>query len=51
MRTAATFSREADDEALLDVLSAFIRTEIFEEREQEQGGLDRAVLEFMKERR
>ena len=41
----------ADDEALLDALSTFIRTENFEEREQERGYLDRAVLEFMKERR
>jgi uncharacterized Ntn-hydrolase superfamily protein len=41
----------AGDEALLDALSAFIRTENFEEREQERGYLDRAVLEFMKERR
>jgi uncharacterized Ntn-hydrolase superfamily protein len=41
----------ADDEALLDALSAFIRIENFEEREQERGYLDRAVLEFMKERR
>jgi len=40
-----------DDEALLDALSAFIRTENFEEREQERGYLDRAVLEFMKEKR
>jgi uncharacterized Ntn-hydrolase superfamily protein len=39
----------ADDEALLDALSAFIRTENFEEREQERGYLDRAVLAFMKE--
>ena len=38
----------ADDEALLDALSAFIRTENFEEREQERGYLDRAVLAFMK---
>ena len=37
-----------DDEALLDSLSAFIRTENFEEREQERGYLDRAVLEFMR---
>jgi len=42
---------EADDEALLDSLSAFIRTENFEEREQEWGYLDRVVLEFMKEKR
>jgi uncharacterized Ntn-hydrolase superfamily protein len=41
----------ADDEALLDALSAFIRTENFEEREQERGQLDRAVLEFMREKR
>jgi uncharacterized Ntn-hydrolase superfamily protein len=40
----------ADDEALLDALSAFIRTENFEEREQERGYLDRAVLDFMKEK-
>jgi uncharacterized Ntn-hydrolase superfamily protein len=40
-----------DDETLLDALSAFIRTENFEEREQERGYLDRAVLEFMKEKR
>jgi uncharacterized Ntn-hydrolase superfamily protein len=39
----------AGDEALLDALSAFIRTENFEEREQERGYLDRAVLAFMKE--
>ena len=39
----------ADDETLLDALSAFIRTENFEEREQERGYLDRAVLAFMKE--
>jgi len=39
----------ADDEALLDALSAFIRTENFEEREQERGYLDRAVLAFMNE--
>jgi uncharacterized Ntn-hydrolase superfamily protein len=42
---------EADDETLLDALSAFIRTENFEEREQERGYLDTAVLEFMKDRR
>jgi uncharacterized Ntn-hydrolase superfamily protein len=41
----------ADGDALLDALSAFIRTENFEEREQERGYLDRAVLEFMKEKR
>ena len=46
MKIAATFSREADDEALLDASSAFIRTGNFE---QERRCLDRAVLEFMKE--
>jgi uncharacterized Ntn-hydrolase superfamily protein len=40
---------EADNETLLDALSAFIRTENFEEREQERGYLDRAVLAFMRE--
>jgi uncharacterized Ntn-hydrolase superfamily protein len=39
---------DADKEELLDALSAFIRTENFEEREQERGYLDRAVLEFMR---
>jgi uncharacterized Ntn-hydrolase superfamily protein len=39
---------DPDDEALLDSLSTFIRTENFEEREQERGYLDRAVLEFMR---
>jgi uncharacterized Ntn-hydrolase superfamily protein len=43
--------RGSDDETLLDALSAFIRTENFEEREQERGYLDRAVLEFMIEKR
>jgi uncharacterized Ntn-hydrolase superfamily protein len=42
---------DADDEALLDSLGAFIRTENFEEREQERGYIDRAVLDFMKEKR
>jgi hypothetical protein len=32
-------------------LSAFIRAENFEEREQERGYLDGAVLEFMMEKR
>jgi len=41
----------ANNEALLDALSAFIRTENFEEREQERGYLDRAVLEFIKDKR
>ncbi|MDQ3303357.1 MAG: DUF1028 domain-containing protein [Actinomycetota bacterium] len=36
--------------ALLDGLSAYIRTENFEEREQARGYVDRAVLEYMKGR-
>jgi uncharacterized Ntn-hydrolase superfamily protein len=51
LRRLGYFEAGADDEALLDSLSAFIRTENFEEREQERGYLDRAVLEFMKEKR
>jgi len=39
---------DIEDEELLDALSAYIRTENFEEREQERGYLDRAVLEYMK---
>jgi uncharacterized Ntn-hydrolase superfamily protein len=39
---------EIEDEALFDALSAYIRTENFEEREQRRGYLDRAVLEYMK---
>ncbi len=33
---------------LLITLSAYIRTENFEEREQQRGYLDLAVLEYMK---
>ena len=51
LRRLGHLEEGADDEALLDSLSVFIRTENFEEREQEQGYLDRAVLEFMKEKR
>src|SRR5215203_671274 len=36
---------------LFDALSAYIRTENFEEREQQRGYLDRAVLEYLKGRR
>jgi hypothetical protein len=39
-----------DDESLPDALSVFIRTENLKDREQERGYLDRAELEFMKER-
>ncbi len=38
-----------DDSSLLDALETFIRTENFEEREQERGYVDRAVLGFMSE--
>jgi uncharacterized Ntn-hydrolase superfamily protein len=48
LRRLGYLEENADDEVLLDALSAFIRTENFEEREQERGYLDRAVLEFMK---
>ncbi len=51
LRRLGYLEEDADDETLLDALSAFIRTENFEEREQERGYLDRAVLEFMKEKR
>ncbi len=40
---------EAGEDAVLDALSAYVRTENFEEREQRRGYLDRAVLEYMKE--
>ena len=36
------------DDLLFDALSAYIRTENFEEREQRRGHLDRAILEYMK---
>jgi len=39
------------DDDLFDALSAYIRTENFEEREQQRGYLDRAVLEYLKGRR
>jgi uncharacterized Ntn-hydrolase superfamily protein len=44
------YIREPDieDDELFDALSAYIRTENFEEREQERGYLDQAVLEYMK---
>jgi uncharacterized Ntn-hydrolase superfamily protein len=41
---------EGDDD-LFRALSAYIRTENFEEREQQRGYLDRAVLEYLKGRR
>jgi uncharacterized Ntn-hydrolase superfamily protein len=51
LRRLGYLEEGTDDEVLLDSLSVFIRTENFEEREQERGYLDRAVLEFMKEKR
>jgi uncharacterized Ntn-hydrolase superfamily protein len=50
-RTGYLEERDVEDDALLDALSAYIRTENFEEREQERGYLDRAVLEYMKGQR
>ena len=39
---------DAGDDDLFDALSAYVRAENFEEREQRRGHLDRAVLEHMK---
>jgi uncharacterized Ntn-hydrolase superfamily protein len=41
---------DAGDDDLFGALSAYIRTENFEEREQRRGYLDRAVLEHLKGR-
>ena len=41
---------EPDDDVLYRALTVFIGTENFEEREQARGYLDRAVLEFMREK-
>ena len=41
---------EAGDDVVFEALSAFVRTENFEEREQRRGFLDRAVLEYMRGR-
>jgi uncharacterized Ntn-hydrolase superfamily protein len=40
--------QDIEDDDLFDALSAYIRTENFEEREQRRGYLDLAVLEYMK---
>src|ERR687890_307228 len=40
--------QDIENDDLFDALSAYIRTENFEEREQRRGYLDRAVLEYMK---
>jgi uncharacterized Ntn-hydrolase superfamily protein len=42
---------DVGDDDLFTALSAYIRTENFEEREQRHGYLDRAVLEYLKGRR
>ena len=42
---------DVGDDDLFDALSAYIRTENFEEREQRRGYLDRAVLEYLKGQR
>ncbi len=49
-RTGYIERKDTGDDALLDGLSAHIRTENFEEREQARGFVDRAVLEHMKGR-
>ena len=50
-RSAYVEGPNIGDDELFDALSAYIHTELFEEREQERGYLDRAVLEYMKEQR
>jgi uncharacterized Ntn-hydrolase superfamily protein len=42
---------DVGDDDLFDALSAYIRTENFEEREQQRGYHDRSVLEYLKRRR
>ena len=42
---------DVEDEGLFGALSAYIRTENFEEREQRRGYLDRAVLDHLKTKR
>ena len=42
---------DVGDEDLFDALSAYVRTENFEEREQRRGYLDRAVLEYLNRER
>jgi hypothetical protein len=42
---------DAEDEVLFAALSAYIRTENFEEREQRRGYVARAVLEYLKGQR
>ena len=47
-RSGYVQDQDIEDDDLFDALSAYIRTENFEEREQRRGYLDRAVLEHMK---
>jgi len=42
---------DVGDDDLFDALSAYIRTENFEEREQQRGYLDRAVLDYLNRKR
>jgi uncharacterized Ntn-hydrolase superfamily protein len=42
---------DVGDDDLFDALSAYIRTENFEEREQQRGYLDRAVLDHLNRKR
>ena len=42
---------DVGNDVLFDALGAYIRTENFEEREQQRGYLDRAVLEYLQGRR
>jgi uncharacterized Ntn-hydrolase superfamily protein len=50
LRRSGYIGKEGGSDAvlLLDTLSAYVRTENFEEREQQRGYLDLAVLEYMK---
>jgi uncharacterized Ntn-hydrolase superfamily protein len=50
-RSGYVYTLDIEDDVLFDALSAYIRTENFEEREQRRGYLDRAVLEYMKGQR
>ena len=47
-RTGYLEGSDVGDDPIFDALSAYIRTENFEEREQRRGYLDRMVLEYMK---
>jgi len=47
-RSGYVQEQEIADDALFDALSTYILTENFEERKQEHGYLDRAVLEYVK---